>query len=326
MTKQRFNTIISKFSKVNVAVVGDIMLDAYWYGKVERVNQEHPGCSLLRVTHANYRLGGAGNVATNVASLGGITKLYGRTGLDLYNDCIYKICCDNNIATWFVADGKTIVKQRAIEITHNDYLWRADLNENELICISTAMEESILNSLQNQNPQVIILSDYNKGMFWGGLAPKIIKWANRNKIIAVIDPKPSNIGNFNNATVIKINYSEMKNILGITVLPFCDAMLNQFHTLVKCKHVVVTRSQDGMSLTNDKKEVINLSAHAQSVIDVTGAGDTVAAVLALGFVTGATITESAELANMAAGIVVGKIGTASVTLQELRSAFNAKVS
>ena len=303
-----------KFNGKKVAVVGDIALDHYVFGKVNRINPERPGYPLLTVEREEFRLGCAANVAMNLASLGAEVSLYGWIGEDKAGKVIWEECQKNNIRLVGVKRETTITKQRWIEANHNDYLGRADFGENKIETIDEEKAQELLNNITAAGFEAIVLSDYNKGMFKGDLSRRIIDWANAHNVITVVDPKPVNAMHFSGASLIRPNLSEAQAIIGEKEIDL-GLLAKKLKDKVQSKEVVITCGSQGIIVENGGFH--HIKTKARQVVDVTGAGDTVAAVLTLSLLSGADLVQAAKIANYAAGIVVEKQGTATVNGIEL---------
>lgn len=327
--KKRKSNVIRAFSKMNVAVVGDIMLDEYVYGAVERINPDSSAVPLLRVTSLSYALGGAGNVAANVAALGAHTTLYGVLGEPkegqgshfvslrnrLHNQIIISEAERAGIVTRIVYEGDTIVKQRIRERDHHGYIARCDWGEAFTQPISLKAKDDLLSKLVAHTPlDAIIISDYAKNYFLEGFAREIIHAARERNIPVFADPKPCNIGNYKEATLIRPNEREARLMVEDETSDI-RSIARLLAETTRSESVVITRGKEGM-LGYDG-EFYELPTHARTVADVTGAGDTTIAALTLSLLAGATLPEAMYIANIAAGIVVEKAGTATVTREEL---------
>jgi rfaE bifunctional protein kinase chain/domain len=311
MTKSAIN---KKSTSRQMLVVGDVMLDRYWFGEVNRISPEAP-VPIVRIDHREERLGGAANVARNAAALGIQTSLLGVVGKDEAGDIVEKLLIDSQIKSYLNRDQQisTIIKLRVIG--RQQQLLRVDFEE--------APSEDVLRDKLSQFHQllpdhdVIILSDYAKGslvnvrdMIASGIAQK--------KTI-LVDPKGSDFTRYSGASILTPNRSELRQVVGdwkneaeLTV------KAQNLRRQLKINALLVTRSEEGMSLyTEDTAH--HVPTMAREVFDVSGAGDTVIATLGAMLASGKDLLESVEIANRAAGIVVGKLGTATVTHQELFS-------
>lgn len=296
----------------SVLVVGDVMLDRYWYGSVDRISPEAP-VPVVRITREEERNGGAANVAYNVLTLGAQASLLTVVGDDEASHKLEALVAKTGIRTHFGrdADLKTTVKLRVIG--RQQQLIRLDFEntpKSEILAGQTAVFESLL-----PTHNAVLFSDYGKG----GLAhvsDMIAKARALGKPI-FIDPKGSDYSRYRNASAITPNRAEMQQVIG----PWTTEaeLRSKAHALREQLHldaVVLTRSEEGMTLFDAQGE-LHVSAQAREVFDVTGAGDTVIATMATLVAAGMGLRDAMPLANRAGGIVVGKFGTATVSYEEL---------
>jgi rfaE bifunctional protein kinase chain/domain len=301
-----------QIAQARVLVVGDVMLDRYWYGAVDRISPEAP-VPVVRVTREEERAGGAANVAYNAVSLGAQASLLTVVGDDDASHHLEELVAKTGIETHFGRDSdlKTTVKLRVIG--RQQQLIRLDFEntpKNEILAGQTATFESIL-----PTHNAVLFSDYGKG----GLA-HVIDMIARARTLGkpiLIDPKGSDYTRYQNATVITPNRAEMQQVIG----HWNDEadLRTKAHNLREQLHldaVLLTRSEEGMTLFDADGE-LHVSAQAREVFDVTGAGDTVIATMAVMVGAGLSLREAMPLANRAGGIVVGKFGTATVSYEEL---------
>jgi len=320
MEKRRLIDVISGFNNKRIAVLGDIVIDKYVYGRVERVNPENPGAPLLKIEKKEFRLGCAANVALNISSLKAKALLGGVIGMDGNGRLIQKLSRKYGLDLFYVKNGKTIVKERSIESEFNQYLLRADDGEFNLKAINENDENKLVNLLQKNKFDAIILSDYNKNLFKNNLAKKIIEFAKDKNIPVVVDPKPVNALSFQSSTLICPNLKEAREIVDSNSEE-PKYLAKRLKEIIKSKYIIVTCGKNGM-LCYDGKEFTVIPTKVREVVDVTGAGDTVCAVVTLGLASGLDLVEAAHLANYAAGIVVEKQGTSSVSKDELIKRIN----
>jgi len=293
-------------------VVGDVMLDRYWFGEVSRISPEAP-VPVVRVNHQEERLGGAANVARNAVALGVTTSLLGVVGEDEAGRCVEELLRDSQIKSYLSRDNtiSTIVKLRVIG--RQQQLLRVDFEDAPTEAVLRDKLSIFLNLLPDHN--VVILSDYAKGalinvgdMIAAGIALK--------KTI-LVDPKGTDFARYAGATILTPNKSELRQVIGEwkSETELTEKAQNLRRNL-NLHGLLVTRSEEGMSLyTEDFTH--HVSTTAREVFDVSGAGDTVIATLGAMLALGKNLTDSVEIANKAAGIVVGKLGTATVTYDEL---------
>ena len=298
--------------RTQVLVVGDVMLDRYWYGAVDRISPEAP-VPVVRVTREEERLGGCGNVAFNVVSLGAQASLLSVVGDDDNGQRLRRLLDASGIQTHLGSDPQlqTTVKLRIIG--RQQQLLRADFESeprSEVLASQTLQFHTLL-----PQHQAVLFSDYGKG----GLThiADMIAAARAAKLPVLIDPKGSDYSRYAGATVITPNRAELQQVVGRW---HDEAHLRQLAQALredlKLDALLLTRSEEGMSLF-DAQGVLHVPAVAREVFDVTGAGDTVIATLASLMGAGLSMREALPWANKAGGIVVAKFGTASVTFQEL---------
>lgn len=319
VTKARFNEILDEFKNKRIAVIGDMMLDEYIIGKVERISPEAP-VPVVQVESEMFVLGGAANVINNLSTLGVKVSAFGVIGEDSNGEKLQKEFQKRGIDTKGViedATRPTIVKKRVI--AHNQQLLRLDWEKKKDIVAN--VKNSMLEILRAEIEEIdaIILSDYDKGVLTGELVKEVISIANKYNKIVVVDPKPSNSMNYIGATSMTPNRKEAIECLKGREPESEDELKDIGKNLkekLKLKNLLMTRSEKGMSLFTDDK-VEDIPTFAKEVYDVTGAGDTVIAVYTLAAVSGASFYEAAKIANTAAGIVVGRVGTSTVTREEI---------
>ncbi|MBP5244508.1 MAG: bifunctional D-glycero-beta-D-manno-heptose-7-phosphate kinase/D-glycero-beta-D-manno-heptose 1-phosphate adenylyltransferase HldE [Succinivibrio sp.] len=303
-----------------VTVVGDVMLDSYWKGPSNRISPEAP-VPVVRVTDREERAGGAANVAINIASLGAPCNLVGIVGEDKNAEILEKIVRSHSIKTDFVLtkDHPTITKLRVL--SRNQQLLRLDFEDS----FSNLDEDMILKSFKEsvKNSKVVIFSDYGKGSL--ASVSKMIEITSSLGIMSLIDPKGTDFEKYRGATLLTPNMSEFEAVVGKVAND--DDLEQKALALINkldLKMLLVTRSEDGMSLIRPGMKAVHLPTYAREVYDVTGAGDTVIGTLGTCLASGMDIVTSCEYANSAAGIVVGKIGTSTVSPQELENALGKK--
>ncbi len=311
------------FSKGCVLVVGDVMLDRYWYGPVSRISPEAP-VPVVRVEQTEERPGGAGNVALNVASLGASVRLVGLVGNDEAAGTLETQCRAAGVSTYFLrAEGiSTVIKLRVL--SRHQQLLRCDFEPNtaqslEAFSVMNAMGEAL------SGVKVAVLSDYAKGTLHRIEA--MITYLYEKNIPVFVDPKTSDFSVYRGATVVTPNLKEFEAVVGKCATE--KELVEKGHALMaehQFKALLITRGAEGMTLLTEHKGVVHLPARAHDVFDVTGAGDTVIAVMAASFASGASLEEATAIANMAAGIVVTKLGAANVSVPELQLALLDKRS
>ena len=312
--------LIENFKNIKIAVIGDLMLDEYIMGKVDRISPEAP-VPVVKVTEEKFVLGGAANVINNLAALGANVYCGGLVGKDknaekLINAFPKNVDCNLILK---VDNRPTIVKKRVI--AGHQQLLRLDWEEE--FYINEDEENIIIKNLKNhiKDLNAVILSDYNKGLLTKSLSQKIINLCRENNVIVTVDPKPKNTSNFVGASSITPNKKEAYAAVDANALENIDIVGEKLKKKYNLDTVLITRSEEGMTLYD--KEIHNIPTYAKEVYDVTGAGDTVISVFTLAKAAGATWEEAAKIANAAGGIVVGKIGTSTVSEKELISTYNS---
>lgn len=306
------------FNTCKILIVGDIMLDKYYFGKVERISPEAP-VPIVNIVTEESRLGGASNVANNISSLGGQAVLCGAVGYDFFGKEIERMAHRKGIQTDFIkTEQPTITKARIIggrqQIVRLDYEQHLELSEK-----TTENFKNQLSSLLHDMPTLVI-SDYGKGLISEEICTFLIQAAKQDGTRVIVDPKGQNWKKYAGADLITPNVKELGDIIGHPInnedRAVEDAALEIIHRYGLIA-LLVTRSEKGMSLISDQ-EIVHIPTHSQEVFDVSGAGDTVVAALALALTAGKNIKEAIRIANVAAGVVVLKIGTATLTLEELK--------
>lgn len=323
--------IVENFSNLSIAVIGDVMLDIFSYGLSNRLSPEAP-VPIIRINDKVFSAGGAGNVSNNLQALGVKSYIFGVVGNDQYAKTLQDIFEKNSITTFLSCDSNrtTTVKERFI--VGNQQLLRVDSEVTEKI--SESIENEIMTNLKNlvafQKIDAIIISDYNKGTVSDSLVKSITKLAKEYNIITALDPKPNSLKDFSNLTVLKPNRQETFSLANMEDDFFADRtarleLLTRAAKIISEKYqpenLVISLSADGIAIYKDEKLNVIPTA-CKEVFDVSGAGDTLIGTLVSALSCGATIEESTLLANIASGIVVSKIGTASITQSELSSALS----
>jgi D-beta-D-heptose 7-phosphate kinase/D-beta-D-heptose 1-phosphate adenosyltransferase len=317
--KPMLEKILSRFSKVNILVVGDIMMDRFIWGKVSRISPEAP-VPVVAVEKETFLLGGAANVVNNIHALGGKVNLCGVVGDDEMGQKIIKKLTEMKIGMHgiFMEQGRqTSTKTRII--AHHQQLVRIDRETTDHPGAPTSRNLSEFLKKNIEGFDGIILSDYGKGLLTKELIRTTIQRARETKKLIMVDPKLKNFFYYKGATVVTPNAGEASAASGILINDL-SSLKSAGRMLLKklgCDVLVITRGEEGMAIFEPRQEPFLVSTVAKEVYDVTGAGDTVIGTMALALGAGARVIEAAKLANYAAGIAVGKIGTATVSQEEL---------
>jgi rfaE bifunctional protein kinase chain/domain len=315
---KRMTDIVQDFANKRILVLGDLMLDKYLWGSVGRISPEAP-VPIVEVHRDTSCLGGAGNVCHNLESLGAFPIPVGVVGDDQAGDWIKKNVPDSS---GIFVDKKrpTTIKTRII--AHHQQVVRVDQEEKK--SISSKMEEQILNFIQEDEFKGILISDYNKGLLTKSLMQKLLPYTHKKGISVFVDQKVDNFFSFSPVTLINPNHTEAEQI----VHHACDTDAQvekageKILSRIEAKYLILKRGERGLTVFEKGKKEIHIPTIAKEVFDVTGAGDTVIATASLALLSDAPILEAAMLANAAAGVVVGKIGTATVTPDELINALH----
>jgi len=316
---------IDNFRKSMILVVGDIMLDRFIWGNVSRISPEAP-VPVVEVEHETVMLGGATNVVNNLVSLGGSVMMCGVVGDDPIGKEIISRLNELHVDTTGIAielDRPTIVKTRII--AHDQQVVRYDLEKK--IPLKPKTTKGILDFIHEKKGHLsaIIVSDYGKGVISSQLMDGLKNMASDYNVPVTVDPNVKNFPLYKDVTVITPNHNQAREISGLEIINEEDLkkvgkkLLNN----KKCKALLITRGKDGMTLFEQEGRVTHIKSIARKVYDVTGAGDTVIATLTLGIVGGLDIKSASYLSNLAAGIVVGEVGTSTVKIDNLKELINS---
>jgi len=319
LSTRRGLEIISKFEKSKILVIGDVMVDQFVWGKVSRISPEAP-VPVVNVTSESLLLGGAANVVNNICSLEGKVLVCGVVGNDEMGNKLIGNLRDMGVDPDGIIienNRPTTVKTRII--AHSQQVVRYDREDISEITLES-MQKVILYLRKKLNGlDAVIISDYGKGVVSEQLIREVLRIVRDNEKIICVDPKVSKFSFYKGVTVITPNNNEASEASGIeikdeeTLLRVGEVLLNK----LACKLLLITRGEEGMTLFEGNGDVTHIPTLAKEVYDVTGAGDTVISALTLGLTVGASLKEATVIANYAAGIVVGEIGTAAVTRGEL---------
>ena len=317
--KNQFQFFFDSEKRPKVLVAGDLILDEYLWGGVSRISPEAP-VPVLETRSENLSLGGAANVANNLVALGCDVYLVGAIGQDEKGDKLLELIRDGGIHTEGIfrfVHRPTTSKMRII--AHNQQILRIDKEDNRPITEET--EKKIIQFITQTLPQMdgVICSDYQKGVLTEKVLKNLMQRARSGKKQVIVDPKSADFALYKGATVLTPNQSEVERSVPIKVKSMEDLerAAQYLLTLTKAEALLVTRGKDGMILYGHKGKPVEIPTVAREVYDVTGAGDTVVSVFGMALFVGFDFRDSAWLSNMAGSIVVGKVGTAVVTLNEI---------
>jgi D-beta-D-heptose 7-phosphate kinase/D-beta-D-heptose 1-phosphate adenosyltransferase len=304
-------TLVERMPNKRIMVVGDVMIDEWIWGTVTRISPEAP-VPVVAVNDHSFTLGGAGNVANNLRALGAAVSFVSAVGTDPFATQVRTMLRDENVddgGVFSIADRPTTRKTRIV--AHNQQVVRADWESTAAV---SEIDRSQICEYIRQNAaqcDAIILSDYAKGLF----SREIVDAARKCPLV-LADPKPENLDLFTGVTCVAPNAQEAAIATGIPT-EMLEATGSQLLERLKCRYVVITRGEHGMALFGRDGERLQIPSVARTVFDVSGAGDTVIAVLSLALAAGAPIDQAMQLANFAAGAVVEKLGTATATADEI---------
>ena len=304
--------MIPDFSHCRILVVGDVMLDRYWFGEVERISPEAP-VPVIKVTRVEDRAGGAANVARNIAALGAQVTLLSVTGRDEAGERLEKLVNDDGIRAILHRDDSISTTIKLRTIARHQQLLRIDFETPPSFEILNAVLEDFTAEIGQAD--VVILSDYGKGGL--GHIRKMIGAAKDSGVPVLVDPKGEDYSKYRGATLITPNRSEFRQVAGSWKDEAgLEEKAQKLRSELGLEALLVTRSEEGMSLYR-AEGALHEGVRAKEVYDVSGAGDTVIATFGAMLAAGASFGEAMVAANQAAGIVVGKLGTAVVTREEL---------
>jgi len=317
---------LNAFSDCRVLVIGDIMVDEYLWGFVERISPEAP-VQIVDVKTQEYRLGGCGNVVNNLCSLGASVSVASVIGNGFYRNFVIEEF--NRLAVdikYLIIDEERPTTKKTRVVASNQQILRIDYETRE--AISRKHQKRISGFLiENANLfDVVIISDYSKGVITSKIASSAIKAANKCSIPIIVDPKGKNFSKYSGATVITPNTNEAEIVSKIKIKTdlLAEKAAQNILTKTNCDAVLITRGDRGMTLLEaSKMKPLHIPSQARDVFDVSGAGDTVVSVLGLAKASGLSFEEASFLSNIAGGLIVEKLGTATLTRKELISALDS---
>jgi rfaE bifunctional protein kinase chain/domain len=331
MTKNELEILFQKFNSLTALVIGDVMIDAYYWGKVERISPEAP-VPVVQVQKRENRLGGAANVALNVKSLGAKAIICSVVGDGSKGDIFRATLKENNFSTEGIIDSNermTTVKTRVISQGH--HLLRVD--EEITTPLNKTDERHLLNCIKNildrQKVDVIIFEDYNKGVLTENVIKTVIEIAVAKNIPTAVDPKKDNFFAYEKVTLFKPNLKELREGLRVDFdkndTSLLQKSMNDLQEKLGNEITMVTLSEFGI-MTKGKNGFVHEAAHERKILDVSGAGDTVISVASLALAGGANAAVAAQLANLAGGLVCEKVGVVSIDKEVLLKEANLHIT
>ena len=319
---------IDKFSSCRILVVGDVIMDEFLWGRVERISPEAP-VPVVQVEEESLVLGGAGNVVNNIISLGGQALLCGVVGNDaMGRELVHMLEKMNSPSHGLVVEDRrpTTIKTRVV--AHSQQVVRVDREEREFV--TEASIERITTTVKEQIGSIdaIVVADYGKGVVTRSLMDGMRSLSQGSQTILAVDPTVRNVALYKDVTLITPNHYEAQQMSGIQIEDDQSLRRAGAHLLEElgCQTVLITQGDKGMTLFEGNGKTTQIPTVARKVFDVSGAGDTVIATLALALAAGLTARQAAVLANLAAGVVVGEIGTAAVAASRLKEILIETVS
>lgn len=327
ISKENLNKIKGNFYGKKIAVVGDMMLDSYFWGCVSRISPEAP-VPVLEVDEEFYRFGGAANVANNILSLGGIPLPIGVIGNDNEGEIFNSLLKESQISDEgiFIDNYRPTTSKTRI-IGDNQHIVRVDREKRHNV--SDQSQNNIFDFLKANIRDLdgIILQDYNKGVLTKSLIERVTNLANENEVIITADPKFENFFEYKNVTLFKPNRKETSDVLGIKLSNMDDLNSYGFKLLedLNAEYLLITMGAEGVVLFEKDNQETKLPTKARKVRDVSGAGDTVIATITMAISAGASIYESAYLANYAGGLVCGEVGIVPLELNNLFQAIEDEI-
>ncbi len=312
-----FKKLFDQFKNTRVGVIGDIMLDTYWWGHVERISPEAP-VPVVTLDKREYRIGGAGNVALNLAALDAPVTSFSVIGNDEEGTIVKELLAKNNIHPGYLLSSPSrITTSKARIISRNQQMMRLDSETTK--DLSSEDEQKIIQSvktyIEKETPQVIIFEDYNKGVLTELVIAEVISLCKKHGVITAVDPKRKNFFAYSGVDIFKPNLKEVKEGLNLLVDQIALGTMTQIHAQLaeKLHHQIslITLSEKGVFYQRQDQSRI-VPSHLRNVADVSGAGDTVIAVAALVFAVTRDVSLMAEVANVAGGLVCEQVGTVAI--------------
>ncbi|MEO5991357.1 MAG: PfkB family carbohydrate kinase [Ferruginibacter sp.] len=322
MRSINFSELFNSFKNLKVGVIGDMMLDTYWWGKVDRISPEAP-VPIVTVTKREQRIGGAGNVALNLAAFGARVDALGMIGNDEDGAQLTKMLNEKNISAYFLAESNKRPTTNKIRIiSRNQHMMRLDAEITEPL--SKEEEIEVLNSFSNYllqiKPDIVIFEDYNKGVLTPKVIGDAITMCKQNNVLIAVDPKRKNFFCYSGADIFKPNLQEAKDSLNIIVDDLDEVDLKNIHDRLKkeLNHDIsfITLSEKGVFYNNSEESKI-IPTHIRKIADVSGAGDTVIAVASLVYASTKDVKLMAEVSNIAGGLVCEEVGTVAINKEKL---------
>lgn len=317
-----FEQLFTGFQSIRVAIIGDVMLDTYWWGSVDRISPEAP-VPIVALKKKELRVGGAANVALNTASLGAQTTMISIIGADADGEQLVQLLKEKNIDTSYIkAAANRVTTNKTRVMSRNQQMMRLDAEITTDIDQATEdlLIQQVKDCIEKQNPQILIFEDYNKGVITERIIKTVTALCIEKNIITAVDPKKKNFLAYQDVTIFKPNLKEVKEGLNLLVDQIDLSSLQRIHeTLQQHLHhkiSLITLSEKGVFYQDETSHRI-IPTHIRNIADVSGAGDTVIAVTALSYAATRDMHLAAEMANIAGGLVCEEVGTAAIDRERL---------
>jgi D-glycero-beta-D-manno-heptose-7-phosphate kinase len=319
LSAERLNQLKKNFNGLKIAVIGDMMLDCYFWGEVKRMSPEAP-VPVVEVGNEFYRFGGAANVALNILKLGGVPIPIGVIGYDNDGSTFTSLLKENNIDDeGLIVDESRPTTAKTRVIASKQHVVRIDKENRGYL--NKKIEGKLLSFFKNHLSSLdgVILQDYNKGVLTPSIIEKIISLANKNNLLITVDPKFNNFFNYKNVSVFKPNRKEAEDVLAMKIKSDDDIVFagNKLLEKLNAKNVLLTLGEEGIAVFGKNKAVKRMPTKARKVADVSGAGDTVISTLTMALAAKADIYEASYLANYAGGIVCEEVGIIPIEINRL---------
>lgn len=322
MDKEMLSDLFDRLEDLHVVVVGDVMLDCYWWGDVERISPESP-VPVVTIRRREQRLGGAANVALNCRALGAKVVLAGVVGADKEGEQLIQLAGDAGIGTsLLLTSNKRPTTTKTRVISRNQQMLRVDdeMSDDLFVEEEHAFIDKVLRYLQIEKPQVLIFEDYNKGVLKENVIQRIITHCRELGIVTAVDPKNKNFLAYKGVTLFKPNLKEVREGLKIalekTDQPYLDIVHDELQNTLKHSITLITLSDKGVYCSDGKSRIV--PAHVRNIADVSGAGDTVIAVASLFYTLSKDVRLMAQAANLAGGLVCEEVGVVPINKDRLR--------
>jgi D-glycero-beta-D-manno-heptose-7-phosphate kinase len=319
---ENFQDLFRRFSSLKVGVVGDVMLDTYMWGEVDRISPEAP-VPIVSVSSKEQRVGGAGNVALNIQSLGAKAFIISAIGKDDEAVKLTSLFASQNInCNYSIQSHQRITTNKTRIISRNQHMMRLDAEITNDLC--TEDEKGIIESfeafVQNERPDIVVLEDYNKGVLTVGVIHAIVSMCKKAGVITAVDPKRKNFLQYKGVNIFKPNLKEVKEALNLMFndvnLDFLGEIHAALNDLLRHEISFITLSEKGVFYSEQTRSAI-IPSHVRNIADVSGAGDTVIAVASLVYAVTRNVHLMAEVANLAGGLVCEEVGTVAINREKL---------